>query len=208
MKRKKRFVSAVLAVLLSFVLATGAGAGDWHGYAVYRDGATPQGIPLGLGNQWHAALMGEATKNASYPVIHHSGSGYAKRDTWAAFMDGKNYMGIYRPKKAPNAAAFDSFVATGRKLASDNISYTLLNQLEYNTYSNWVYTSDITKIRCDGVVEYCYEWNNYRVYGADDCWDICYPSTRNKMEHSGVGSINPKIQAQQYLTWLGNIQPT
>ena len=64
MKRKKRFVSAVLAVLLSFVLATGAGAGDWHGYAVYRDGATPQGIPLGLGNQWHAALMGEATKNA------------------------------------------------------------------------------------------------------------------------------------------------
>lgn len=205
MKRKKRFVSAVLAVLLSFVLATGAGAGDWHGYAVYRDGVITDGT---LNVNWHAALMDKATMNSSLPVTHIGGLGQrVKYASWSEFMDGKSYMGIYRPKKAPNAAAFDSFVVMGRKLVNDNISYTLFGQIDYNSSSNWVYTSDITRIRCDGVVEYCYEWNNYRVYGADDCWDICYPTSKNKQEHSGI-KVTPKSQAQQYLTWLGNIQPT
>ena len=62
-------------------------------------------------------------------------------------------------------------------------------------------------IRCDGVVEYCYEWNNFGVWGSDTLWDITKPDTRNRAEHAGF-QITPRRQARECLTWLGNIEPT
>jgi len=123
---------------------------------------------------------GEANKNIYKPIIHHSGSGYAKWDSWEAFMDGKNYKGIYRPKQTPNSAAYDAFVVMGRKIANNNISYSFVVQMQYGSSSNWVYVEDITGIRCDGVIEYCYEWNNYRVFGWNAWWDISAPGNASK----------------------------
>lgn len=206
MKRKKMLI-VLLSVLLSLTLAVGASAGDWHGYAVYRDGVIKQGI---LNLNWHAGLMDEATKNHNLPVTHIGGLGQqVKYASWSEFIDGNNYKGIYRPKTTPNAAAYDSFVTMGRKLKNNNIPYSFMYQVNYdlNNVSNWVYPEQVTGIRCDGVVEYCYEWNNYRVYGSGDNWDVTKPSATIRGIHY-IDSIQPQKQAQNYLTWCGNLLPT
>ena len=71
-----------------------------------------------------------------------------------------------------------------------------------------------TGIRCDGVAEYCYEWNNVRVFGKDAWWDISAPGNALMHRLPGVGTaedregVAPAIQAQYHLTWCGNIEPT
>ncbi len=56
---------------------------------------------------------------------------------------------------------------------------------------------DIASLRCDGLVEYCYEYYGYRVFGSDDSWDISKPGSTF---HHSASNIMPKVQAQQYLS--------
>lgn len=60
---------------------------------------------------------------------------------------------------------------------------------------------DIASLRCDGFVEYCYEYYGYRVYGPNGGWDISYPSLANKDNHS-LNYIMPKSQAQDFLDFV------
>ncbi|MHB8170196.1 MAG: hypothetical protein ACYDG6_01435 [Thermincolia bacterium] len=186
-------------------------ATGYQGYAIYRDGVF-------FNANWHAGMMDEPYSTDTLPVVHHPGSGgtapYVKWDSWANFLDGKNFKGVYRPKTtpsgtigAPSSSDRDLFVSMGRKLTTEAIEYNLAYQVYYDigTSGVWVDASDITSMRCDGVVEYIYEWYGFRVYGSDTYWDVTSVSYWGRDHHSGT-AITPEKQPG-YLTLVTTSVP-
>lgn len=193
-------VATVLATSLAVVPAyavTGS-----QGYAVYRDGV--------FGNYtWHAAIMSLPHWNTgSLPIIHHPGTGWVGYGTWSEFKSGKVYQGAYRPKATPTSANRDSFLSMARRLVDERIPYNVLYQAYYNTSTagTWVDPGEITSMRCDGVIEYIYEWYGFRVYGKATQWDVTKASSAIREHHSG-SLITPKSQAQSYLTKVTSSLP-
>ncbi len=199
-------INLLLVILLLFVCITKLitmeifATGDWKGYAIYRDGV--------VGNlNDHAALMDENSINDYLPVIHAVGySGPVDWGSWAEFLDGNNYLGLYKPNGCPiSEARANSFIATARELRG--ISYNVLDQIVYSAGSNvWVHPENITHLRCDGVVEYTYEWYGWRVGGSDDNWDITRNLIANYWEHSGF-NITPRKQHNSLLTFVSSNLP-
>ena len=122
-----------------------------------------------------------------------------------------NFMGYYRPKQVMSSAQRDQVTATARSLAANFIGYTFVEQMSYDDGYNpdnktTVGVSDIRAMRCDSVVEYCYEVNNVRIYGNDTYWDISNWGTTYKNHHSGFSAINPRKQARDYM-YTVSMQP-
>ena len=109
-------------------------ATGYQGYAVYRNGVI---LPVNL--QWHAGLMDEPSSTKFDPVVHHSGSGYVKWDSWANFLDGNQFQAVYKPKSNPTSARRDAYVAMGRRLKDEQISYTFTYQIYYDSYTTPTY---------------------------------------------------------------------
>ncbi len=96
-----------------------------------------------------------------------------------------------------NETIQNSFVAKARELRGTE--YKFWGQIDYEAdNSTWVYPRHITKIRCDGVIEYVYEWHGYRVGGADGKWDISRNLRSNYNEHDGF-NITPRKQNRELL---------
>jgi hypothetical protein len=206
----KRFVAASAVMLLIASLAAGPAyaATGRQGYAVYRDGV--------YGNYtWHAAIMSLPYYNSgTLPVIHHPGnkSGTTKMveyGTWSEFLGGKVYQGTYRPKVAPTSANGDAFLSMARRLVDEKIPYDAWYQVDYNvsTAGTRVDPGEIKGMRCDGVVEYIYEWYGFKVYGnTSGQWDVTKAAHVLKDLHSGP-NVTPKTQAQSYLTKITSSLP-
>lgn len=197
---KKSFSIILIFVLLCTILgANVCAATGYQGYAVYRDG-------VALNLNWHAALMDGPSSTSILPVTQAPGGNLnVQWDTWDNFMNGKNFQGVYRPNVQPSSTDRDNFVAMGRQLISDYIPYSLTYQVTYDVYGQtgrtWVFPADITGMRCDGVVEYIYEYYGFRVFGSDSNWDVSKWQDTNLFAHA-IGGIQPKSQAQNYLTLI------
>ena len=181
-------------------------AGDYSGYTVYRDGAA-------LGLNWHAGLMVAPTAATAKCVIHMNDvSDGVKLDTFKNFMDKESntYKGVYKPKSGLTSSKKTAVIATARKLTTENIPYVISQQLDYyNKTSNGTQKgepSDISNIRCDGVVEYCYEYNGIRIYGNDTYWDISKRSLE-AVNHHAATKITPKKQAENNMTLVAASMP-
>ena len=96
-----------------------------------------------------------------------------------------------------------------RILKTKDISYTFDKQLDadLSTATTKIQPDDITKIRCDGLIEYCYEYYGYRIFGSDTLWDISKPSQSNLDHHKGMTDIMPKEQALSYMDLVTNSVP-
>lgn len=188
----------VFSVLSNVVFAYSNNTG-WKGYAVYRDGViTVPGNSSGLND--HAALMDEESYNDYKPVLHAPGYGdVVEWGTWDEFLDGNSFLGVYRPMGTTiTETEARGFVSKARQLRG--ISYTFLDQINYDpaTAGTWVDSDEIFRLRCDGVVEYVYEWYGYRVGGADGRWDITRNRLENYWEHLGF-NITPRKQNRSLL---------
>jgi len=199
-------VNIFLSVILVFSIFVQIGnisayaSSAWKGYAVYRDGV--------VGNlNDHAALMDTNSISEYKPILHAVGYGdVVKWDTWDNFLDGNNYLGIFRPNNCTISSTLaDSFISKARELRG--ISYNVLDQIVYSAGdSTWVLPEHISNLRCDGVVEYVYEWYGYRVGGPDGEWDITRNLTANYWEHSGF-FITPRKQHEELLTFVSSSEP-
>ena len=152
-------IALFVVVATRFSVAEANAAGTWKGYAVYRDG-----VVLNIND--HAALMDENNIGVYKPIIHAVGYGNTVQwGTWSEFLDGNNYLGLYRPKNCTITSTLaNSFISKARELRG--ISYNVLDQIVYSAGSStWVNPENISCLRCDGVVEYTYEWYGYRVGG-------------------------------------------
>lgn len=199
MIKKLISITCALTLLLCVFVSPANAATGWQGYAVYRDGVAVI--------EWHGAIMDKATKDDVYPVVHAVGPGTnVSFGMWSDFLAGKTFMGYYQPKsELLTNSKRDAVTATARRLAADFIGYTVNMQMNYPIIDPppkpFVQVSDISTIRCDGVIEYCYEYNNIRIYGDNVTWDISRWSEANKALH-GLPFITPKVQARNYMTLL------
>lgn len=204
-KYKKINLIVLLAALVFLTNVTNVfAATGYQGYAVYRNGVWFSGNNI----IWHAAIMDDAyIGDTSAPIIHTPGSAGTKFDSWSNFLNGNTFQGVYGPKGGASSASRDLFRATVRNIAWRHIPYTAIYQVNYDLGSvgSYVDVNEISSIRCDGVVEYTYEWNNFSVWGSDDNWDVSVASSKNKTAHSGA-SINPKTQTS-YLTKISSSEP-
>ena len=195
MKKNKFIFATILMVpFLIFMSLTNVNASTGlEGFAVYRDGVGQ----IGLNLTYHAAIMDEATSlTTPRPIVHAMGPGYnVDYGTWNEFMGTGQFIGVYRPIPDPAPYDRDIFKGLGRELKGEDIPYTLYDQIYYNTSTagTWVAPSEITMMRCDGVIEWIYEWCEFRVYGSDANWDIAKNSTTIRAAHSGV-NVTPKSQ--------------
>jgi hypothetical protein len=100
----------------------------------------------------------------------------------------------------------EKIVSTGDQMGKKGnaIAYTFASMLEHkgNTWNGTV--NDIHSLRCDGVVEFCYEKNDQRVCGGIDSsrWNIAQPNTNRLDNHNDFhtwaysdGELCPRIQA-------------
>lgn len=200
MFKKIRNISVTIIALIILMNtfsanSVSATAQGMQGYAVYRDGVF-------LGVEWHAGIMNQSSQTPWVDsVIHHPGTGYVKKDTWTGFMNGNNtYKGTYKPNTSQTADQRMLFVTKARELATENIEYNVYYQVNYaiSTAGDWVDANEITSMRCDGVVEYIYEWYGFKVYANGDYWDVTKAGLNNKETHAGV-AITPSKQ-KNYLT--------
>lgn len=78
-----------------------------------------------------------------------------------------------------------AIVSTGQQIADAYIYYTFANAIDPISSTRPIAISNIDNIRCDGVVEYCYEANGRRVWWSTSNsarWDITnYPAEHNDM---------------------------
>ncbi len=187
-------VSKALGILLLAVLLVSlpchAATGN-QGYAVYRDG-------VALNLTWHAGMMVQPNSSNYAEAIAHAPGGKEKSGytTYTQFMNGKNFKGVYRPHKPLTDHDRDLVVATARYIAEKHIPYDVSAMMIADTNNGRArfYPNDIQKIRCDGVVEYSYEYNGIPVFGIKD-WDISVNRTSEIEMHRGVINVNPQMQA-------------
>ncbi len=93
---------------------------------------------------------------------------------------------------------------TGTIFSIDKLEFLKGEYSGSSTGTSYIQPDEIVYLRCDGVVEYCYEWYDFRVYGSNSQWDITYAG--NTAHHS-LPYITPKIQAESYMTFIQNTIP-
>lgn len=200
MKISKALGALLLAVLL-VSLPCQAAEGN-QGYAVYRDG-------VAMNLTWHAGIMVEPNSSNYGSAIAHApgGSERSGYTTYEKFLNGHTYKGVYKPLTAMSSHDRDLVVATARYIANRHINYKLDGMIEATDRGQTRFVpSDITAIRCDGVVEYCYEYNGFPIYGAG-YWDISKNDADTQAAHDTMLFINPQIQAQSYMQRISTTKP-
>lgn len=174
------------------------GATNRLGNVLYRDGVSSLGVEI----DWHAGLVGHASgpfyQSGEWVIHHPGGSAVVQYDTFTTFLTDKNGdvhndMGEFYLSTVSQSTAYDIFY-TAHDLTNEAIAYTFSPMLRASKSSGTIEPSDITKIRCDGVVEYCYEYNGVRLQGlsSDNLWNI---STVQGAEYHPA-SYRPSAQSQ------------
>ncbi len=192
---KKRFISTlILSVVLISILTSQVFASSYGAYAIYRD-------KLYNPTMWHGGMViGDLDDDEC--IVHKTDSTDVVKVSMAEFMDFKETYRISKPNGTMSITKMDAVTTTAIQLTRHDIDYVLDQQIEYDSdcygHSMLDY-EDIDAIRCDGVIEYCYEYNGVRIYGNDSYWNISIPSSSSLSQHSSL-AINPKTQAQDYMT--------
>lgn len=200
-------VNLILAIVLVLIVAVRFGtmdanaSGNWKGYAVFRDG-----VALNLND--HAAIVNLNNLYDMDAIIHAPGGddGVVEITRWSIFLNGHSFSALCKPNNCSMTQTYiDMFVSKAREL--QGIPYYFWSQILYDAGSNyWVYAEDVTNLRCDGVVEYTYEWYSFRVGGADNKWDITRNNSNNFNEHM-LFYITPRKQWQELLTPVSTTSP-
>ncbi|MCK4256731.1 lamin tail domain-containing protein, partial [candidate division WOR-3 bacterium] len=134
-----------------------------RGNAIYRDFVDPA---IGQINFGHAALFYEYKSGYERRVIQANGDDLLSSDTtWSAFLGSNEYWGAYTQERMIDSSGIgiDS-LATERLIT---IAFNECRGIPYG-FTKWDYKNPPLSLRCDGLVEYCYEkafWeNNYPAY--------------------------------------------
>ena len=179
----------------------------YKGYAVYRDlSFNLEGIFV----DWHAGLMDEPYTSYNLPIIHVSkdSSSLVTWDQWSTFLGNQVYRGLYKPKQELSDNQRISVISLARELRTKDIGYIATHQLQATLWPNRtkIDPDAIVSLRCDGLVEYCYEYYGIRIFGSNSLWDISVSSAENLAHHS-YQNIMPKKQAQNYMTLISTNTP-
>ena len=190
-------VLAFFVVGETSAFALGNTTGQEYGDAVYRKLTSPPSW-LGL-NYNHAGLFAgqsdgvkrciEAATLIGDTTIDNSFSG-----SFSGY--GSDYYGAFQlSNRTLTFSQRKSIMATAKQVADAYIYYTVFSALDPITSTRPVTISNIDNLRCDGVVEYCYEWNNFQSWwhtSYPNRWDISlYPAEHNDAPDA---TVNPDTE--------------
>lgn len=208
--KMKKVISLVIAICIIFTSSaiTTSAASKAQGYAIYRDGA-------GINPDWHSGYIYSSNFNADNTVLHvdNQGNHLINYVSLTTFIDEQDFYGYYIPHKFASSSTEttndikNNVIATAKKLqerTKDDLVYNLTNQIWYKEDSNnngKVDIEEITSMRCDGLIEYCYELNGALIYGGN----ISVYDTSIRNAHTAA-NITPKKQSTLYMqNCLGDI---
>jgi hypothetical protein len=188
----------LLATTIFLGISSAAEAASYpSGSSTYRAGGS-------LNAHEHAGVR----KNADY-VYEIKGYNYTVQlSSDTSFKGGKTYYGNYSSPSITSTQR-DNILATAEALRDNNsLTYTMYDQINWTSSAgDFISVGEITDIRCDGVVEYAYEWNNLWVWGRSSTgtssgtpthFDVSYVPYAK--EHANLGSnqpwkeVSPKVQ--------------
>ncbi|MBN2020450.1 MAG: HEAT repeat domain-containing protein [Sedimentisphaerales bacterium] len=152
-----------------------------------------------LANYNHAGLFAGIDSADSFRVFHAADYYPCVQNAGfnAEFKNSQEYYGAYTHSEL-DLDFFDrkAIVKTAHDLAAANVYYTIWNAIDPLTSEIPITISNIDNIRCDGVVEYCYEAQDFVVWepaNDRDKWNILYfPDAHNDMP--SIFSLNPDIE--------------
>ena len=171
----------------------------YEGYAAFRDGVF---VVAGKSLNWHAGIVTESGTGVTVnQLVHIAGTGYkvstVNKTDFIRGPENKNNnpVGIFR--KTTSLATRSNIIDDAINLTNEGISYTFFDLLSYEDgYLGSDITPDrIVSMRCDGVVEYCYEVNGQRLMGTDSTWNISKRSGAEYHNSCSITTMSPKAQS-------------
>lgn len=139
-----------------------------YGDAAYRELLWSN---FGLKDYNHAAIYSGIDSRGTLREIQSTGNSVVDTDFAESTKNNGTYYGAYTLSNL--TLSFENrkaIVATARQLVDAAVPYTAWNAIDPKSGSQ-SFTgeiSDIDNIRCDGVVEYSYEKNGFRVWSSSD----------------------------------------
>jgi hypothetical protein len=173
--KKKSCVFLLTLILLLMPLLDVNAATKYQGYTLYRDKYI-------TGLSWHAGLFYGEDASDNLPIVHIKGYfGQVRRVPYDTgdenFLAGATFKGVYL-KSGVTSTQLTNIRNLGYDLTTEGISYCDFYMLEENTNDYWIYPEDVVEMRCDGVVEYCYEYYGIKLqyyideFTYEEHWDI------------------------------------
>lgn len=204
MLKIKNKLSLILGITLllvfSLVSANANAATGYEAHAIYRNGVIGSGS---YSLQYHAGLVDEPNLTYFGPIVHIVSGDIVRYCSKEEFRGSSSntIMGIY--SKGVASGTRDLIKSMGRRLTTENISYTFFNMLEYASRdATWIFPGDINKIRCDGVVEYTYEYYSVKLQSPSGYWDV---SRQGHAEKHTWLTTSPKAQSSLFTNITGVI---
>lgn len=195
----------VFCFLFNLCFITSFAASKAQGYAVYRDGS-------GLNPNWHTGFI----YSTDYQVIHAVSTDKNKLILLSKlddFIKNQDFYGYYIPHNFATSSDTlansikSKVLSTAKELEErnkDDLGYDFIYQVWYKTDKDndkIVDTDEIIRMRCDGLVEYCYELHGATIYSSN----ISIFDTAIRDNHSGI-IITPKRQSTLYMkNCLGDV---
>ena len=166
--------------------------------AVYRTGAY---------GYYHAGVFYK--NGTTYKVYEQTGDGGVDYNNMSSFDSGETYLGHYYRNIVDTSSERDSIINTCAALhANGSIGYTWADCLIPDTgnIGSYINPSEMNEIRCDGVVEYAYEYNNFEIWGrTSDGTENSSPTHFNISsvdyyeEHNNLGKDDPWVELSPYV---------
>lgn len=205
----QKIVKICLGMLIFILSSVSVFASGYEGMAVYRDG-------VAMNLNWHAGICTKRDLDSYKPVIHIGGYGYnvsrayydGSEDSFLGDPDDDNeFKGVYWDNDYSVSYYDDEVEETAFDLLDYDISYDFFSMLSENSdcSGNIISPREIGTLRCDGLVEYCFEKNDIKVqdgyYSDPDNHDLEYYWDISRRVDARYHSIyyGPKGQAQDFL---------
>ncbi|MGG1642456.1 hypothetical protein ACIFQM_14495 [Paenibacillus sp. NRS-1782] len=189
----KKVLIAILLPLLVLLGTSYTHAAD-RGDAGYREGGW-----LTFGSD-HGGVRGNS--GVVYEIKGYWGSGVVLSD-FDSFKSGKTFYGFYTNPSITDTKRSYIISMVAAMSADPEITYTAQAQLMHDDHrsSAYVHVDEITDIRCDGVIEYAYEYNDVYVWGPSSTGtnsgnptDFDISTKVNVQYHANLGYDEPWIE--------------
>lgn len=232
--KNKNLLSAVFSLLLIVSAAVPAHASA-EGFAVYHNKAfsitpywhsgvmitdTPEHGFSGTFEGFDGKIY--SFSNTDYSVSHLSSMSNSENSgatvlfaSFDSFLGSKDFTGYYTSVDNPSLSKRQYVKQTALKFYNYTVTYSAFNQIDYApkniSYPGYyVEPTSITKFRCDGFVEYCFERNDCRLFGPKDEvdeWNIYHNCTSSRSVHNtgSLPTLSPEIQARSMKNMMGDI---
>lgn len=160
------------------------------GYAVYR--VLTQNSSS-ITTELHAGIMNTGAIDGTFnPIIHSTPNGLVRFTYEDDFLNGKSFIGYFRPKTQLTMSTRNLVIDTAKELIWADVANMETSQmlvLNANVTNSIIQPTDIQAISSEGVVEYSYEYNGIKISGGTGVWDISTNSAANRAAHVGINAL-------------------